>query len=89
MWAVIGKALDETLSVEAPIELVCREVRAQGQRCLALKSHSVYLVTICEGASEKLPVCVSAEYVCNSVKQELDWPLRRASLGGLKTVKRL
>lgn len=85
--ALIGRALDVALSEAAPIELVCREVRSQGQRCLVTRLASGDTFTVaCEGAPKHLSSRVSAEYICTSVKHEFDRLLRLAGLGGMAGV---
>lgn len=84
---LIGRALDVALSEAAPIELVSREVRSQGQRCLVTKLASGDTFTVaCEGAPKHLLGRVSAEYICTSVKHEFDRLLRLADLGGITGV---
>lgn len=84
---LIGRSLDVALSEDAPIELVCREVRSQGQRCLMTKlACGDTFTTACEGAPKRLPSRVSAEYICTSVKHEFDRLLRLAGLGGISSV---
>lgn len=81
--ALIGRALDVALSEAAPIELLCRELRSQGQRCLVKRLASGDSFTVaCKGAPKQVVGRVSAEYICTSVKHEFDRLLRLADLGG-------
>jgi DNA polymerase elongation subunit (family B) len=85
--AMISMALDKVLSQQAPLELVSREVRSQGQRCLVVKTKDGDILSIpCEGAPTYCPVPFSTACVCKTIHDELDRPLRLAGLGGMSSV---